>query len=263
MSNLPEKKRKLIHCITNPISINQCANLILALSCQPIMAEHPSEVCEIAKRADAILLNIGNITDARMESIALASKTAKNFSIPTVFDAVGVACSSLRRSFTLELFNSFSPSVIKGNYSEIKALANSNYTVRGVDSDEQISTDEIAKISKELSKKHGSIILASGKADIICDGNRLICVKNGCSELGRLTGTGCMLGAMVSCFITQAANIDSVTNACAFLGICAELCKKQSGPMSFQLSLIDKISTTSYDDIFNLTKKEELCIEKN
>ena len=98
-----QHKHPLIHCITNPISINQCANAILAVGARPIMAEHPLEVREITKTADALLCNLGNITDARMESIKIALITAKEKEIPTVIDAVGIACSELRRNFLSEL----------------------------------------------------------------------------------------------------------------------------------------------------------------
>ena len=258
-----EEKTPLIHCITNPISINQCANLILALSCRPIMAEHPDEVCEISKSADALLFNIGNITDARMKSITLASRVAKKFSIPTVFDAVGIGCSSLRRRFASELLSDFSPAVIKGNYSEIKALSSGGYSVRGVDADKKLSVSEISEISVKLSRRRGSIILASGDTDVICDGNKLIYIKNGCRRLGELTGTGCMLGAAVACFIASEKNADSVARACAMLGICGELASNTSGQASFFVSLMDNISSITNEDILKSIKKEEFKIEKD
>ena len=259
----PKKRTPLIHCITNPISINQCANLILALSCRPIMAEHPDEVCEISKAADALLFNIGNITDVRMTSITLSSKVAKALLIPSVFDAVGVGCSSLRKKFASELLYDFSPTVIKGNYSEIKALSSGDYSVRGVDGADDISISEISDIAVKLAKKHGSIILASGKTDVICDGNKLIYIKNGCRKLGELTGTGCMLGAAVACFIASEKNADSVARACAMLGICGELASNTSGQASFFISLMDNISSITNEDILKSIKKEDFKIEKD
>ena len=113
------QKKPLIHCITNPISINQCATAILAVGAKPIMAEHPKEVAEITKTADALMLNIGNITDARMEAMPIALREASKKNIPIVLDIVGLACSSLRKSFVNGLMNEAMPTVIKGNYSEI------------------------------------------------------------------------------------------------------------------------------------------------
>ena len=262
MTNLAKEKRKLIHCITNPISVNQCANLILALSCQPIMAEHPDEVCDISRTADALLLNLGNITDARLKSITLTSQIAKALSIPTVFDAVGVACSPIRRSFSLELLETFSPTVIKGNYSEIKALSNDSYSARGVDGDKKIAISEISEIAINLNRKYKSIILASGEVDVICDKEKTIYIKNGCPELADITGTGCMLGAAVACFIAAEASIDSVAHACALLGICGELASKEHGLGSFYTSLMDQISLITDSIISKHIKKEEFPIEK-
>ena len=96
-------KAHLIHCITNPISMNQCANTILALGSKPIMAEHPEEVAEITRTASALLLNLGNISDVRMTSMKISLKEANDKDIPAVLDAVGVSCSALRRRFVSEL----------------------------------------------------------------------------------------------------------------------------------------------------------------
>ena len=113
----------LIHCITNPISINDCANVVLALGAKPIMAEHPKEVHEITALAKALAVNLGNITDARAESIFISGGVAKNAQIPCVIDVVGVACSALRMELAQRFIRECAPCVIKGNLSEIKALA--------------------------------------------------------------------------------------------------------------------------------------------
>ena len=123
----------LIHCITNPISINQTANAVLALGAKPIMAEHPLEVEEITKTASALLLNTGNISDVRMTSMKISLKAANIKGIPVVLDAVGCACSALRKSFLSELLSEGKFAVIKGNYSEILAIGNDAYKDIGVD----------------------------------------------------------------------------------------------------------------------------------
>ena len=115
-------KNPLIHCITNPISINQCANGVLAVGAIPIMAEHPLEAAEITQAADALVLNLANITDVRMQSMKISAQTAQKNNIPFIIDAVGVACSALRRNFVNGFLKEFKPAAIKGNYSEIYAL---------------------------------------------------------------------------------------------------------------------------------------------
>lgn len=260
--NSVRESRPLVHCITNPISINQCANALLAVGARPIMAEHPDEVREITRTASSLMLNLGNITDARMESMMISAKTAMEFDIPFVLDLVGIACSSLRRQFAHELTASARPTVIKGNYSEIRALYDSGYFSAGVDADASSDIGEIARISAELSAHYGCVILASGKTDIVADGSRIVYASNGCTQLGGITGTGCMLGALCACFLTAARGIGAAVTACVTLGICGEHAETRRGNGTFAQGLMDKLSTLCDRDIEKHIKTEETKIEK-
>ena len=247
-------KRPLIHCITNPISINQCANAVLAVGARPIMAEHPKEVEEITATAQALVINLGNITDVRMKSILLSAKRAKKENVPIVIDLVGVACSGLRRRFALRLVNKINPTVIKGNYSEIKAFYNYTYKSVGVHS-ENIDVKYIQNIAIKLAKKYSTIVLASGMSDVITDAEKTFLVKNGTHQLTDITGTGCMLGVLCGCYISVSPNIYGVLTACAVLGISGEFAKFNGGNGSFMINLIDKLSIlrdTDVDDNINL-----------
>lgn len=235
---------KLIHCITNPISINQCANAILALGEKPIMAEHPKEVKEITATADALLANLGNITDARMKSIKLSVKEANKKGIPIVLDAVGVACSRLRRKFALKLLDRYSFTLIKGNYSEIVALAENKYFSRGVDSDERLTGQSVEAFAKILSQKYNCIILASGEIDIITDSNSITHIKGGTPQLSRITGTGCMLGAVCACYLGNKNSISSAISACDFFKKCGKASETEDGNGSFLTKLIDNLGGT-------------------
>jgi len=148
----------LIHCITNPISINQCANAILAIGARPIMAEHPLEVREITASADALMLNLGNITDARMQSMKLSLSAAKEKGLPVLLDAVGIACSGLRRDYIAQLLETGVPTIIKGNYSEIYALHHAAYRSSGVDADAAIHAESVSSAAAELARKSGATI---------------------------------------------------------------------------------------------------------
>lgn len=234
------ERSPLIHCITNPISINACANAILAVGARPVMAEHPLEVSEITNGADALMLNLGNITDARIKSMQISGKTAKEKGIPILLDAVGVACSSLRRKLALRLIEIGRPTVIKGNYSEIVALMNPEYHAAGVDSEK---LGDITGIAAELAKKSGAVVLASGKKDIVTDGEKAVYIKNGCSQLSKLTGTGCMLGAICSAYLAVAGGFDAAKTACGVLGICGELSRTGKGNGTFEVNLMDNLST--------------------
>lgn len=255
------EKQPLIHCITNPISINQCANAILAIGGRPIMAEHPDEVAEITKAAQALMLNLGNITDVRMKSMAISANAAKEMHIPYVLDVVGVACSRLRRSFAHQLIESTSPTLIKGNYSEINALYNAAYSAAGVDSEPLFDINFISDIAIRLARKYNAMILASGKTDIVTDGKRLIYLHNGTPQLAGITGTGCMLGALCGVYLAVSRDITAIKAACAVLGICGELSQTKKGNGSFTVNLMDNLSVLSDRDFEKHLKAEEKEIE--
>ena len=148
----------LIHCITNPIAINDCANGILAVGGKPIMAEHPDEVEEITCIAGALGVNIGNITDARRTSVLTSAKAAKTAGVPVSFDAVGVTCSALRRDLTHTLLREACPEILKGNDAEIRAIAGAHFESRGIDV-LRTNTAETIEIAKMLaSTLHLSLI---------------------------------------------------------------------------------------------------------
>ena len=250
----------LIHCITNPISIKMCANAILALGRRPMMAEHPKEVKEITQTADAVCVNLGNITDVRMKSIKISVKTAEKHGIPVVVDVVGVACSKLRRKFAEKLLKKYSASIIKGNYSEILAMYDKTYKSSGVDADKKADIDSVKRTSMTLARKYGCVVLASGKTDIITDGKQVVYIKNGCEALANITGSGCALGAVCACFLTEADALEAATYAAALWGICGEL--SGGGIGSFEVGLMNKLSEISEDEIEKNIKKEVEYIEK-
>ena len=237
------RSQPLIHCITNPISINQCANGILAIGARPMMAEHPKEVREITETAGALMLNLGNITDARMESMKISLLTAKEKNIPVILDAVGIACSKLRRDYIAELLEIGIPTVIKGNYSEVYALYHDAYRSSGVDADASINAESITYVAAELARKYHTTILASGRIDIVTDGTRIVHVKNGTPQLSAVTGTGCLLGALCGAYLAVCADMNAAVTACVVLGICGQLAETPKGSGSFMVNLMDALST--------------------
>lgn len=255
-----KKQNPLVHCITNPISINQCANAVLAVGASPIMAEHPEETAEITSKAEALVLNLGNITDTRMKSMLISAHIAYKNAMPLVIDAVGIACSSLRYEFLHKLMK-YKPSLIKGNYSEVNSLYNSACRSSGVDTE---LTDEktVTEAAVWLAKKHECIVLASGKTDIVTDGVRVFRISNGTPSLALITGTGCMLGVLCGCYLSVCNNICGVITACSVLGICGELAKTESGNGTFFVNLMDKLSVLSDTDIENNLTLEETEYEE-
>ena len=256
------QNQPLIHCITNPISINQCANAILAIGARPMMAEHPKEVSEITRTACSLMLNLGNITDARMESMLRSAQTAKEQKIPFLLDAVGIACSTLRREYVHKLLNTAPPTVIKGNYSEIQALYRASYHSSGVDADSALDIHTIDHTAISLARSMKTIILASGKDDIVTDGKRLYHIQNGTYQLSQVTGTGCLLGALCASYLSAKTGIEAVLTGCSVLGICGELAQTDRGTGTFLCKLMDSLSTLTDADLKEKLKLEEINIEE-
>ena len=256
------QNQPLIHCITNPISINQCANGILAIGARPMMAEHPKEVSEITRTAQSLMLNLGNITDVRMESMMKSAKTANEMGIPVLLDAVGISCSGLRREYAKNLLNIAIPTAIKGNYSEIQALYRDSYRSSGVDAESglEIHTTDHAAIS--LARSLRTVILASGKVDIVTDGNRLYHIQNGTPQLSRVTGTGCLQGALCAAYLSANPGLDAVVTGSSVLGICGELAQTDRGTGTFLCNLMDALSTLTDADLKEKLKLEEINIEE-
>ncbi len=248
------ERSPLIHCITNPISINQCANVILSTGARPMMAEHPEEAAVMTACAGAVMLNMGNITDVRKQSMLISAQTAKQKGIPFVLDVCGSACLPTRRDYALHLIDTSLPSVIKGNYSEITALARQDYSSSGVDADKSLTLEQTVKTAKQLSLHLGTVILASGETDVITDGKKINLVKNGCKQLSTVTGTGCMQGALCAAYLSAANPLDAAAAACAVFGICGELAQTGKGSGSFMVNLLDALSTLTDKQINELSK---------
>jgi len=257
-----KQTQPLIHCITNPISINQCANAILSIGARPMMAEHPKEVSEITRTAQALMLNLGNITDIRMESMFRSARTAAEQKIPFLLDAVGIACSTLRREYVKELLNTAIPTVIKGNYSEIQALYRDSYRCTGVDADSSLDIRTIDRGACSLARSLGTIILASGKVDIVTDGNRFYHIHNGTPQLSQVTGTGCLQGALCAAYLSAMPSLEAVITGCTVLGICGELARTDRGTGTFLCNLMDSLSTLTDADLKEKLKLEEINIEE-
>ena len=253
-----QEKAPLIHCITNPISIHDCANVVLAAGGRPMMAEHPAEVEEITVTAGALALNLGNITDARRTSILVAGKAAMEHRIPVILDMVGIGCSHFRKEITEEFLRRRipgAPLVLKGNMSELKALAGDSFGVSGVDADpkdvlSESNQAEAVRLAKATAKAYGAVVLASGKTDLITDGGQVCLIDNGCGMMGRITGTGCMLNVLTGTYMSAGNPMAAAVAACVVLGISGEIASVHCrGTGSFQTAFQDALSCMGDGDI--------------
>ena len=149
-----KREQPLIHCITNPISIHGCANMILAVGARPMMAEHPMEVEGITKTAGALMLNLGNITDVRIESMKRSARMAAKEGIPVLLDLVGVSCSKIRMELAMELIEKGKIQILKGNISELLAIAGQPFHGTGIDAGaEDAMTGDNEEERKEIFRK--------------------------------------------------------------------------------------------------------------
>ena len=214
-----QRKRPIIHCITNAVTVNDCANILLAAGASPTMAHHPCEVEEITAGTASLICNFGAISD--YEAMKTAGKRAHALGHPIVIDPVGVSGSSYRREKCLELMKIIHPTCIRGNYSEIQALLHNCGTVTGVDAAE----DALA----------------------ITDGSCVYRCHNGSPMMARITGSGCMSTVMLGAFLSAENSVESAVACCAFTGIAGELAAKETtaqkrGTMTFRNWFIDAVS---------------------
>ena len=269
-----QQEAPLIHCITNPISINDCANILLAIGARPIMAEHPEEVAEITAIAKGLALNLGNITDARMASMKISAGTAKDKGIPFVLDLVGLSCSRLRQKYAKELLQIAVPDIIKGNISELRTLLGLPTTPgMGVEAGQkEMVTEEnaleYARIFQKRAREYHTLLLATGPIDLVVSSEEAYIIANGSNALASITGTGCMNNVLAGACLAGVHGISSqATNnslaailSCLLLGIAGENIQDiylNQGPGSFHYSLMDSISKLTPQTIAkqcNITK---------
>lgn len=266
--NALQTRQPLIHCITNPISINDCANILLAIGARPIMAEHPAEVAEITATAHGLALNLGNITDARMASMLTANLTAKEYGIPVVIDLVGISCSTLRLNYVKKLLSQAVPTVLKGNITELRALLGlPTISGAGIDASQnelvtEANAPEYAALLGQKAAELHATLLATGPEDLIVNESGAWLVGNGTPALASITGTGCMLNVLVGAALSSAKAIASISDpkavaeavllACLLLEIAGEQSQPVydvQGPGSFHVELLNKIHFLTTADV--------------
>lgn len=244
----------VVHCITNYVTVNDVANIILASGASPIMADDIEEVSDIVSISNALVLNIGTLNTRTIESMIKAGKTANKLNCPVVFDPVGVGASRFRMNTGLKLLKEIKFDVIRANASEIKAIAGETKLSKGVDVrlEDAIREDNLEyyiELGKSISKVHNTVVAITGPVDIVTDGEKTYLIRNGHKDMGRITGTGCMVSGLIGAYIgANPENIlASTALAIAAMGLCGELAKKETlkkglGTGSFRTYLIDYMS---------------------
>ena len=213
----------LIHNITNYVTVNDCANIVIACGASPIMADDKEEVAEITSVCAGLNINIGTLNSRTIASMLIAGKRANELHHPVVLDPVGAGASALRTQTAIQLLRQVRFAVIRGNISEIKTLASGSGTTKGVDADvadkvTEEALDEVVAFAKAFAAKTGAVIVITGAIDIVADDKQAYCIRNGHPMMSDITGTGCQLSAMTAAFVT--ANSDHPLQAAA-AAVCA------------------------------------------
>lgn len=244
----------LVHNITNYVTVNDCANILLASGASPIMADDIGEVEEIQTICGALVINIGTLNARTIDAMLAAGHTATNLDHPIILDPVGAGASKLRTDTAKTLLEALEISVIRGNISELKALyAGDNHT-KGVDANDidAITEDNLTEsiaLAKRMALHFDAIVAITGAIDIIANGETAFIIRNGHSSMSRITGTGCMLTSLVGAYVcaNPYKRLHATVTAVALMGISGELaytaCQREGlGTSSLRTSLIDAVS---------------------
>lgn len=264
LREMVKQKAPLIHFLTNAISMNDCANVILGLGGKPIMAEHPLEVEEITSVSGALAVNLGNISDSRMVAMRRSSLLAHRKQIPWCIDVVGTGCSSLRRTYAKALIEAAHPSVIKGNMSELKAISKLESHACGIDVGEKdlVTSEHLkedAHFLMALAQETDAVIMATGVIDLVANASACYALYNGCEMLSKLTGTGCMIGGMVATYLSVGSPLESSLLAALMMGIAGEACVNAKGNGSFRVALLDALYSMADETLLRQMRCEQVC----
>ena len=262
-----KEKNPLTHCITNSVTINDCANAVLAIGGSPFMAEDAEELEEVVTIADALVINIGKLSKEQINSMNVSAKAANETDTPIILDPVGVGVTELRNKTTMDLINNYNIAAIRGNITEIKSIAklvgviDENNTAKGVDVniDDIITEENLSangEIIRELAEKLDTTILASGPIDILSDGKTTIAIDNGDDMMPLITGSGCMLSSIVGSCIGGSTPLEGSLVAILAMNLAGEKARakvdeKDEGTGSFRAYLIDYLYKTNAESLIN------------
>jgi hydroxyethylthiazole kinase len=243
------ENRPLVHHITNYVTVNDCANITICTGGAPVMADAPEESAEMAAAAGALVLNIGTLNAAQIDSMILAGRMANERRIPVILDPVGAGATRFRTECTKRLLEDLRITVLKGNAGEIGAIAGVEATVRGVDSHSMAGDPVI--IARGLARALDITVAISGATDIVTDGRQTLLVDNGHPRMGSISGTGCMAASVTGAFAAESADFVTATAAAlAAFGLAGEKAAAGAkGPFTFKTALFDNMANLTPQDL--------------
>lgn len=245
-------RQPLIHNITNYVTVNDCANILLACGASPIMSVDIAEVEEITAVCGGLNINIGTLHHRTIPSMLAAGKKANELGHPVVLDPVGAGASMFRTRTALDLLDQISFDVIRGNISEIKTLAQGSGTTQGVDADvaDRVTGENLAQavaFAKAFAAKTKAVAAITGAIDIVADAEKAYVIFNGHPMMSSITGTGCQLSAMTAAYVTANPQhkLEAAAAAVCAMGVCGEIAQERlcdrDGNSSYRNYIIDAV----------------------
>ena len=270
LGNCLENVRKstpLVHNITNYVTVNDVANVLLACGGSPIMSDEPDDVTDITTICGGLNINIGTLNKRTIEAMFIAGARAKALTHPVLLDPVGAGASVLRTNTAIKIMEEIKPDIIRGNVSEIKTLALGSGTTKGVDADAADTVTEenlerMVAFAKDFAAKTGAVIAITGAIDLVADADKCYVIRNGRPEMSRITGTGCQLSGIATAYAV--ANPENMTEAVAaavcVMGLAGEIgvtnMTKGEGNSSLRNRIIDAICNMDADTLNRGAKYE-------
>lgn len=262
-------QRPLIHCITNGITKELVANALLYVGAKPIMAEDEREIESVIQVSSAILLNIGHLTEKKEACIIKAAKLANTYQKPIVVDAVGIVGLSNRLALVQNLLE-IGVTVVKGNISEMRRLAGLKSSAKGVDSAKEdqslMELKELAHALRMLGKMYPqTVFLATGELDLVLTASESFCLKNGVDSLELFTGTGDVVGALITGVLGSGIKpLEATIGAITYFNVCGEKASSvlQQGMESFRIETCNQLSKLYQENWQQMLKMEDWTNEE-
>ena len=236
------KSVPLVHNITNYVTVNDVANVLLACGGSPIMSDEPDDVADITSICGGLNINIGTLNKSSIEGMFIAGKKANELNHKVLLDPVGAGASALRTNTAVKLMKEIKFDVVRGNISEIKTLALGSGTTKGVD-----NLDSSVKFVKNFAKSINSVVAITGAIDLVSDGEKCYVIRNGEADMSKITGTGCQLSGMTTAFIVANPDnvLEAVASAVCTMGLAGEIAKTRmvegDGNSTYRNRIIDAI----------------------
>lgn len=250
----------LVHNITNYVTVNDVANALLACGGSPIMSDEPEDVEDITSICGGLNINIGTLNKRSIEAMKAAGKRAAELNHVIVLDPVGAGASALRTSTALSLTETLPLTAIKGNASEIKALAQGSSTTQGVDAAAaDVVTEENlpaqVAFAKSYATQQGCILAITGPIDLVTDGSRCFAIRNGRAEMEKITGTGCQIAGILTAYLVAnpTTPLEAAAAAVAAMGVAGEIAWEAllpgEGNATYRNRIIDALCTMSAETL--------------